>query len=98
MKSTAVIALAIEKYQKYVGDDKQRSNAEINKVIARFTFITISALPCIFTSGFFGMNVKVPFSSQETTESSLAPFFGIIACCIVTTIAMALFARYFNYI
>ena len=57
MKSTAVIALAIEKYQKYIGDDIQRSNSEINKVLARFTFITISVLPCIFTSGFFGMNV-----------------------------------------
>lgn len=42
-------------------DDIQRSNSDINKILTRFTFITVSLLPCVFISGFFGMNVKVPF-------------------------------------
>jgi Mg2+ and Co2+ transporter CorA len=68
-------------------------------VLARFTFITISLLPCVFISGFFGMNVKVPFmTGSYDAKYPLAPFFTIVAFCLIATAVAATVARYLKYI
>ncbi|CAI4211435.1 unnamed protein product [Parascedosporium putredinis] len=56
-----------------------RQVTETNASLSKITFLASVLVPLNLISGTFGMNVTVPFQTNE----SLAPFFGIIGVMIV---------------
>lgn len=71
-----------------------RQVTETNASLSKITFLASVLVPLNLISGTFGMNVTVPFQTNE----SLAPFFGIIGVMIVVCTACLVWARRLRYI
>ncbi|TAQ85641.1 hypothetical protein B7494_g6034 [Chlorociboria aeruginascens] len=65
-----------------------------NKVLSKITLLASVLVPLNLVCGMFGMNVNVPFGNSD----SLAPFFIILGCLVLFTIAALAFAKRYRYI
>jgi Mg2+ and Co2+ transporter CorA len=70
-----------------LSDTSERSN-DLLKV---FSAITTICLPLNLVSGFFGMNIRIPFQSDEYTE--VYPFLVIVGCSLCYLIAIIVLFR-----
>jgi len=57
-------------------------------VMKALTMMTVCVIPYTILSGLFGMNVTVPWKTDN--EPSIGPFFGIVGLCTL----ISLFAIY----
>jgi Mg2+ and Co2+ transporter CorA len=62
------------------------------------TVITVIFIPFTVMSGFFGMNVKVPFAAADDESDSILPFFLIFIGCIFISVTLYLGFRWLKWL
>ncbi len=64
----------------------------LNSIMKALTVLTVTFIPFNVVSGFFGMNVAVPFSGDYV--ESLTPFFTIVGFCFfISLLTIAIFKK-----
>jgi Mg2+ and Co2+ transporter CorA len=86
------IDVAIEKYGRIIDYENTNNSSKLNDIMAFFTLFSISCLPASIIGGLFGMNVRVPFQSDD--KSSIKPFLVIVCSIVFTTFALFMFFKY----
>lgn len=90
--SDQLINISERSYQNQVDDALNKHSNSLNLVMKALTVLTVCFLPFTVVSGFFGMNVRVPW--QQDHVENLGPFFGIVGVCLmVSTIVIFTFKR-----
>lgn len=70
-----------------VSADQSREANEMSLVMKRISEFALVFIPMQAISGFFGMNVTVPFQT-ETISNSQIPFWVIVGCCLLLGVTM----------
>lgn len=68
----------------------------LNRVMRTLTVITVMILPFNLVSGFFGMNVQIPW--YLTTTVSYAPFISLVFFSMTMSALIYSVFRYIGYI
>lgn len=79
----ADIDVALEKYGRIIDYENTFQSGKLNEIMTFFTLVSISCLPATIVGGLFGMNVKVPFASDE--NESMMPFWSIVSTVFILT-------------
>ncbi|KAI1844636.1 hypothetical protein JX265_007101 [Neoarthrinium moseri] len=91
-----ILSRAHSNYLAQLTIDSITQGTKTNEGLAKITFLASVIVPLNVVTGLFGMNVAVPWQSDNNT--SLAPFGGIVACLITFSLLALLIAKRCRYI
>lgn len=91
-KARQSVKLSDQAYQHAVDNALNKQSDNLNAVMKALTVLTVTFIPFNVISGFFGMNVQVPF--QGDLFESYIPFITIVgASCFLSMLAIFIFKR-----
>jgi magnesium transporter len=76
--------------------DSITQGTKTNEGLAKITFLASVIVPLNVVTGLFGMNVRVPWQSDQS--ESLGPFGGILGLMVVFSLTAVLIAKRYRYI